>query len=93
MARVGSLLQVHPASVTSAVGLLEAQGHVLRTRSETDRRVVYAAITDSGREVVERATAGLNAEVFADPGLSADEARGLTVLLEEFRRRAGDPVD
>ena len=93
MARVGSLLQVHPASVTSAVSRLEAQGYVQRTRSETDRRVIYAAITDSGREVVERATTGLNAEVFADPGLAADPARRLTRLLEDFRRNAGDPVD
>lgn len=93
MARVGSLLQVHPASVTSAVSRLEAQGHVHRTRSETDRRVIYARITPGGLDVVERATTGLNAEVFSAPGLPAEAAERLTALLEQFRRNAGDPVD
>ena len=62
MTRMGSLLQVHPTSVTSAVDRLEKQGYVeRRARSEDDRRVVLASITDAGRDVVERATAGLNA--------------------------------
>lgn len=93
MARVGSLLQVHPASVTSAVGRLEAQGYVARTRGETDRRVVLAAITPAGRAIVERATDGLNAAVFADPGLPDDGVSALTGLLDRFRAAAGDPVD
>ena len=93
MARVGSLLQVHPASVTSAVGRLETQGYVARTRGETDRRVVLAAITPSGREVVERATGGLNDAVFADPGLGPDGVGDLTRLLDDLRRAAGDRVD
>lgn len=93
MARVGSLLQVHPASVTSAVGRLEAQGYVARTRGETDRRVVLAAITPTGRAIVERATDGLNDAVFADPGLPDDDVAALTRLLDRFRAAAGDPVD
>ena len=45
MTRMGSLLQVHPTSVTSAVDRLEKQGYVERSRRETDRRVVLATIT------------------------------------------------
>jgi len=90
MARVGSLLQVHPTSVTSAVARLEAQGWVERTRSETDRRVVLASVTDAGRAVAQAATEGLNRDVFASPGLPPEQVERLTALLEEYRRRAGD---
>ena len=50
MTRLGSLLQVHPTSVTSAVDRLERQGFVERQRRDDDRRVVLAAITDAGRD-------------------------------------------
>ena len=90
MTRLGSLLQVHPTSVTSAVSRLEKQGFVQRRRGEADGRVVMASITEAGLDVVERATEGLNREVFADPGLAADETAGLTALLEQYRLGAGD---
>src|SRR5687768_15069476 len=38
MTRLGSLLQVHPTSVTSAVARLVGQGHVERTRGDRDKR-------------------------------------------------------
>ena len=93
MTRLGSLLQVHPTSVTSAVDRLESQGFVARGRREDDKRVVLASITPSGREVVERATEGLNSEVFEQPGLSAAELTALTELLGAIRAGAGDRVD
>ena len=93
MTRVGSLLQVHPTSVTSAVDRLEKQGYVDRTRSAPDRRVVLASITDAGRRVAGLATAGLNAEVFETPGLSSGEVTRLTRLLGAYRASAGDRVD
>lgn len=93
MTRLGSLLQVHPTSVTSAVDRLEKQGFVVRERSTKDRRVVRAAVTPAGRDVVERATTGLNERVFAEVGLDAPEAAELTRLLTTLRRRAGDHVD
>lgn len=92
MTRLGSLLQVHPASVTSAVNRLEAQGFVERLRREQDRRVILAAITGSGHDVVERATKGLNADVFGSVGLTRTEVTTLTDLLAVFRQRSGDVV-
>jgi DNA-binding MarR family transcriptional regulator len=92
MTRLGSLLQVHPTSVTSAVDRLEKQGFVRRSRGESDRRVVLCAITDTGRAVVEEATDGLNREVFARPGLSAGDLSALTGLLDSLRSEAGDHV-
>jgi DNA-binding MarR family transcriptional regulator len=92
MARLGSYLQVHPTSVTSAVDRLERQGLVERSRRETDRRVVLASITPSGRERVEVATERLNDEVFRRPGLDPAQVLELTRLLADFRATAGDFV-
>jgi DNA-binding MarR family transcriptional regulator len=93
MTRLGSLLQVHPTSVTSAVDRLEGQGYVARLRGDEDKRVVLASITDAGRDVVERATDGLNNQVFGRPGLSAAQLSALTELLGVLRADAGDRVD
>ena len=93
MTRLGSLLQVHPTSVTSAVDRLERQGYVERQRQDDDRRVVLASITDEGRAAVEKATDGLNGEVFQKPGLSAVQLGDLTRLLGVLRADAGDTVD
>lgn len=93
MTRMGSLLQVHPTSVTSAVDRLEKQGYVVRSRRDDDRRVVLATITDSGRSVVERATAGLNESVFERHGLSGSDLAELTRLLGVLRASGGDHVD
>ena len=90
MTRLGSLLQVHPTTVSSAVARLEAQGLVERQRDATDRRVVRATLTTEGREVVEAATEGLNREVFEAPGLGRDDLEALTRLLRAYREQAGD---
>jgi len=92
MTRLGSLLQVHPTSVTSAVDRLVRQGYVERRRGERDGRVVLASLTDAGREVVERATADLNREVFERPGVAGDDLTRLTHLLGAVRAASGDHV-
>jgi len=92
MTRVGSLLQVHPTSVTSAVERLVRQGYVERLRRDDDRRVVLASLTGDGRDVVEAATESLNREVFTVPGVSDDEVLRLTDLLGALRAAAGDHV-
>ena len=92
MTRIGSLLQVHPTSVTSAVDRLEKQGFVRRDRHESDRRQVLASITDEGREVSRRATEGLNADVFERPGLDREDLGRLFGLLSALRADGGDAV-
>ena len=42
-------------------------GYVERVRSDEDKRVVRAVLTDAGREAVEEATDALNREVFEAP--------------------------
>lgn len=93
MSRLGSLLQVHATSVTSAVDRLESQGLVERLRRESDRRVVLASLTPQGEALVEEATRDLNAQVFTSPGLPADEIRTATALLSSLRAAHGDTVD
>lgn len=92
MSRLGSLLQVHATSVTSAVARLEKQGLVERVRPERDRRVVLASLTTKGARVVEEATADLNAKVFASPGLDPDQVNAATELLTSLRSAHGDTV-
>ncbi|MFL6023275.1 MAG: MarR family winged helix-turn-helix transcriptional regulator [Marmoricola sp.] len=90
LGKMGERLQVHPTSVTSIVDRLERAGLVERQRHPVDGRAVLAAITDSGRALVELATADL---VSADFGLAVfDEERleQLSELLRPVRRAAGD---
>jgi DNA-binding MarR family transcriptional regulator len=93
MTRLGSLLQVHPSSVTSAVGRLQGQGFVERTRSDADGRIVLASITDAGRAVIERATERLNQDVFEKPGIAGRQVVEVTDILSAMRASAGDLVE
>ena len=52
-----------------------------------------ATTSRAGRAVVEKATDGLNTEVFQEPGLSAAQLADLTALLGVLRADAGDIVD
>ena len=87
---IGSRLQVHPASVTSAVDRLERQGLVRRIPHETDRRTKLAELTAAGRSLALTASERLNKTVFADPGLPPDEVETLNKILRGLRHRAGD---
>lgn len=90
LATIGSRLQVHPTSVTSAVVRLEQQGLVTRRPHPDDRRAKLAELTGDGRDRALAATERLNATVFTDPGVGADEGATLVEMLRGFRRRAGD---
>src|SRR3954451_4180798 len=70
LGKMGERLQVHPTSVTSIVGRLEADQLDVRRRHPEDGRAVLAEITAEGRALVERATTVL---VGADFGLGALE--------------------
>jgi DNA-binding MarR family transcriptional regulator len=90
MTKMGSLLQVHPTSVTSAVDRLENQKLVERVMHPTDRRAVLASITDLGRLRALEATALLNNQVFSDIGISPHQTKQLTKILCSLRSNAGD---
>ncbi|UUZ58897.1 hypothetical protein [Nocardioides sp. B-3] len=54
--------------------------------------MIPASLTDAGRDVVDRATLGLNTQVFEQPGLPLERVEQLTELLGELRSGAGDHV-
>jgi DNA-binding MarR family transcriptional regulator len=88
--KLGARLQVHPTSVTNAVDRLEQQGFLRRVAHPTDRRTTLAEITGAGRDIAAKATEALNAEVFAQPGLSAEEIASVIGVLAHLRERSGD---
>lgn len=88
--KLGSRLQVHPTSVTNAVDRLEEQGLLRRVPHPTDGRTTLAEITDAGRSLAGQATAAINAEVFAAPGLDPNEVEELIDVLGRLRLKAGD---
>ena len=90
LSKIGSRLQVHPASVTNVVDRLERDRLVRRRPHPNDRRAILAAITDEGRAVADKATAALNDSVFRRPGLSQEKVTALVSLLTDLRRDAGD---
>ena len=83
-------LQVHVTSVTHAIRRLEADGLVKRIPHPTDGRTTLVELTDLGRSTVEDATVTLNRQVFADIGISPEQARTLVASIETLRRHAGD---
>jgi DNA-binding MarR family transcriptional regulator len=93
MGKMGERLQVHPASVTSAVAQLETDGLVRRRRHPEDGRSVLAIVTARGRRVALKATDTLNEAVFGAIGLPEDETEGLFALLRQVRVGAGDFAD
>jgi DNA-binding MarR family transcriptional regulator len=93
MSVIGSRLQVHAASVTSAVTRLERDGFVEREQGESDRRRVLARITPVGRRRARRATELLNAQVVDDVGLTDACVSRMTMDLDRMRAHLGDALD
>jgi DNA-binding MarR family transcriptional regulator len=90
LGKMGERLQVHPTSITSTVQRLEADGLVTRRPHPEDGRAILAEITESGRALVDVATADLVDAGFAVDSLSDAELAQLSALLRPVRRAAGD---
>jgi DNA-binding MarR family transcriptional regulator len=72
------------SGVTRALGPLERIGLVERESNPRDARVAYAALTDTGREVLDDVHASAErvaASVVADAGWSPDDVAALTGLV------------
>jgi DNA-binding MarR family transcriptional regulator len=90
MGKMGERLMIHPTSVTNIVDRLEAQGFVRRRPHQTDRRTTLVEITETGRQITERATKEVIASAFGLEVLSDREVVQLTRLLRKVRVAVGD---
>lgn len=93
LSSVVARLQVHATTVTSTADRLVRDGMVMREPHPHDGRAAMLAITSSGRSLVDSATAALNADVFANPGITADDATELVAIVARLRKGAGDFTD
>lgn len=92
MGKIGERLQVHPASVTSAIQRLERSGYVTRSPDPTDARVRLAALTSAGAAAQRQATKVLGNARYGLDGLDDVAARQITSILRHIRSAAGDFV-
>jgi DNA-binding MarR family transcriptional regulator len=90
LGKIGERLQVNPASVTNAVGRLEASGLVERRSNPHDGRGTLASVTPVGRRMALRATSVMNEHLFADLGVPARTVQRLFDLMADLRHAAGD---
>lgn len=93
LSSVVARLQVHATSVTSTAERLVRDGLVVREPHPHDGRAALLSLTDTGRDLVERATRALNTDVFLSPGIDADDATALVGIVARLRKNAGDFTD
>ncbi|MGM7671689.1 MarR family winged helix-turn-helix transcriptional regulator [Microbacterium sp. A93] len=93
LSSVVARLQVHPTTVTSTADRLVRDGLILREPHPHDGRAAMLALTDAGRDLVERATTALNAQVFNEPGVNHADAADLVSIVARLRKDAGDFTD
>lgn len=89
---ISKTLRIPPATVTDTIDRLEADGLVSRIPHPSDARTTLAVITDTGRELAERATVDLNTSVY-EPLAVSDAARRKLIGLLAGLRAAGDEFD
>ena len=80
---LGAKLFLDSGTLTPVLNALEKKGHVVRRRSETDKRDVYAVITEFGMALREQA-AGIPAKLGACVPLSPEDAATLYRILHQM---------
>jgi DNA-binding MarR family transcriptional regulator len=77
--------QLTPATVTQMLDHLASSGHVERTRSDADRRIVVTCLTDLGRrKVQDKHSLWQTRWQQALSGLSSEELRVATQVLDRL---------
>ena len=88
--RIGARLQVHPASVTNAVGRLERDGLVERTQNPDDGRSVLASLTPAGAKVADGGDRRPERADLLGPADVGRRPRRALRLLRDVRQAYGD---
>ncbi len=87
--QIGERILLTSGSITAVVDKLEERGLVERRPCAEDRRVVYADLTDEGRELIARVfPEHAEALRIAMEGLTTEEKRIAAVLLVRLGRHA-----
>lgn len=86
MSELSDLLAVSPSGVTRLVERLVRRGWVERSQLPENRRVVYAALTDEGREVLKATTAPAYRAAVAEEFAGALTERDLADLRRVGRK-------
>jgi len=83
--QIGEKILITSGSITYVVDKLEKKGLIARQPCEKDRRVIYAVLTESGQEMMNRIFPQ-HAEVLtkALAGLNADEQESAARLLKKI---------
>ena len=90
-AELGKRLVVTRASITSVLDKLESKGWVKRIDVPENRRIHHVALTDAGRELIDRVEPAYRREVHdVLKALSDDQCHSLMHLLETVRGSARD---
>jgi DNA-binding MarR family transcriptional regulator len=84
MGKIGDRLQVHPASVTSAVNRLERDGLIRRRSGSHDNRIVLARLLPAGEAILEEATIRIN-DVFSTLELDSGDLERVVTTLSAIR--------
>lgn len=85
---------VTSGAISQRLDRLEARGLVTRTPSEKDGRVVYVALTDDGRTLIDRALPDhVETEHRVLAGLSRAQREALAGVLRELLESLGDRAD
>lgn len=89
--RIGDKILITSGSITYTVDKLEKKGYLKRVDCPDDRRVTYAEITASGKELFDRIFPA-HAEVVESlmAGLTSDEKQITIKLLKKLGRHAQD---
>jgi DNA-binding MarR family transcriptional regulator len=84
--KLSARLRVHPASMTNTLNRLEAAGLAQRVPDPTNKRVVFAEITDAGRNLMPKATAAIGKTKFGVGALDLEQMRTLVDIITAVRR-------
>jgi DNA-binding MarR family transcriptional regulator len=90
IARLAASLLIHPTTATLATDRLEARGLLARSPHPSDRRATLVTITQSGRDLLQRATKAIEALDYGLTGTSDEDRADLVTLLDRIREAAGD---
>jgi DNA-binding MarR family transcriptional regulator len=80
---IAKRMHVAPATITALIDKLEHAGHVVRQRSEADRRQTMVVLTDKGRDALRRAPDALQQRFAAEFDALEDWEQAMIVAVLE----------